>query len=152
MLVRGGYNEGLPPEAGPLGYQREFDFQDEAVLRTADLLAIPYDYPGEKTVVNYTTDEFTSVCPWSGLPDFAHLDISYIPRSKLVELKSLKLYLTSFRSVGILQEHSVNRILKDLVGLVDPVWMRVSARFAPRGGIATEVSAEHGAKEQFAGG
>ncbi|MEK7848540.1 MAG: preQ(1) synthase [Chloroflexota bacterium] len=130
-----------------MGYQREFDFQGVEALRTADLLAIPYDYPGEKTVVSYITDEFTSVCPWSGLPDFAHLEISYIPREKLVELKTLKLYLTSFRNVGILQEHSVNRILKDLVGLLAPVWMRVSARFAPRGGIATEVSAEHGQRE-----
>jgi 7-cyano-7-deazaguanine reductase len=128
-------------------YRREFDFSGEEALRTADLLAIPYDYPGKKTVVSYTTDEFTSVCPWSGLPDFAHLEISYIPGRTLVELKSLKLYLTSFRSVGILQEHCVNRILKDLVGLLDPVWMQVSARFAPRGGIATEVSAEHGQRE-----
>ncbi len=147
MPVRGVGDAGLPPEAGPLGYQREFDFQGVEALRTADLLAIPYDYPGEKTVVSYITDEFTSVCPWSGLPDFAHLEISYIPREKLVELKTLKLYLTSFRNVGILQEHSVNRILKDLVGLLAPVWMRVSARFAPRGGIATEVSAEHGQRE-----
>jgi 7-cyano-7-deazaguanine reductase len=145
--MRPGREVGLPPETGPLDYRREFEFCGEEALRTADLLAIPYEYPGERTVVSYTTDEFTSVCPWSGLPDFARLEISYTPRHKLVELKSLKLYLTSFRSVGILQEHSVNRILKDLVGLLDPVWMRVSARFAPRGGIAAEVSAERGHPE-----
>ncbi len=137
----------LHPNAGQPGYREEFDFSGEEALRTADLLAIHYEYPGEKTVVSYTTDEFTSVCPWSGLPDFAHVEISYIPGNTLVELKSLKLYLASFRSVGILQEHSVSRILKDLAALLDPVWMRVSARFAPRGGIATEASAEHGRRE-----
>jgi 7-cyano-7-deazaguanine reductase len=145
--VRQGREAGLPPEAHPPDYRREFEFSGEEALRTADLLAISYEYPGDRTVVSYTTDEFTSVCPWSGLPDFAHLEISYIPRHALVELKSLKLYLTSFRSVGILQEHSINRILKDIVGLVDPVWMQVSARFAPRGGMATEVRAEHGHRE-----
>ena len=138
---------GLHPETGDLDYREEFEFSGEEVLRTAVLLAIPYQYPGEKAVVSYTTDEFTSVCPWSGLPDFAHLEISYIPGRTLVELKSLKLYLTSFRSVGILQEHSVSRILRDLAALLEPVWMRVSARFAPRGGIATQASAEHGRRE-----
>lgn len=133
-----------PLEGEALDYKSQFPVAGEDTLRSADLMAIPYDYPGERTVVSYITDEFTSLCPWSGLPDFAQLEIRYIPREKLVELKSLKLYLTSFRSVGILQEHSVNRILRDLVALLDPVWMEVRAKFAPRGGIGTQVRVEYG--------
>src|SRR3989304_9967928 len=127
---------------------RAFDSETEAAIDTGVLEAIPFDYTGGATEVAYETEEFTSVCPWTGLPDFAHLTISYIPGEKLVELRSLKLYLTSFRNVGILQEHSVNRILKDLVAVVQPRSMTVEARFRERGGIATEVRVEHGQREQ----
>ena len=124
---------------------RLFECQGEEAIRADLLQAIPFDYSqGPPTQVVYDTEEFTSVCPWTGLPDFAHLTISYIPGEKLVELRSLKLYLTSFRNVGILQEHSVNRILRDLVALVQPRSMTVEARFRERGGIATEVRVEHG--------
>ena len=128
---------------------RLFECQGEEAIRADLLQAIPFDYSqGPPTQVVYDTEEFTSVCPWTGLPDFAHLTISYIPGEKLVELRSLKLYLTSFRNVGILQEHSVNRILRDLVALVQPRSMTVEARFRERGGIATEVRVEHGQREQ----
>ena len=114
---------------------KRFDTQPENAIDTAILETIPFDYPGSDTEVIYTTEEFTAVCPWTGLPDFATLEIVYIPRDRLVELKSLKYYLTSFRNVGILQEHAVNRILNDLVRLLNPVSMSVEAEYRERGGI-----------------
>ena len=91
----------------------------------------------------YETDEFTFVCPWTGLPDFARLLIKYMPDRTLVELKSLKYYLTSYRNVGILQEHAVNRILDDLVVLLRPVFMTVEAEYRERGGLKTTATARY---------
>ena len=127
-----------------------FAAQREEAIRADLLEAIPFDYTsGPPTEVVYETEEFTSLCPWTGLPDFAHITIKYIPGEKLVELKSLKLYLTSFRNVGILQEHSPNRILRDLAGLLWPRQMEVEARFRERGGIKTQVKVEyHPEKEE----
>ncbi len=107
------------------------------------LEAIPFDYPGSATEVVYETDEFTAVCPWTGLPDSGKLVIRYLPDSLLVELKSLKYYLTSYRNVGILQEHAVNRILQDLVQLLQPVSMTVEAEYRERGGIKTKAVARY---------
>ncbi|MEK7873784.1 MAG: preQ(1) synthase, partial [Chloroflexota bacterium] len=104
---------------------------------------LPFEDPAAATMVSYDTDEFTSVCPWTGLPDFGRLVITYEPRRWLVELKSLKYYLTSYRNVGILQEHAVNRILNDLVKLLRPRSMRVEAWFNQRGGLGTRVVAEY---------
>lgn len=120
-----------------------FDVQDESAIMTDILETIPYEYVGKKTEVTIPTSEFTSVCPWSGLPDFADIKISFIPNEKLVEMKSLKYYLTSYRNVGIYQEHATNRILKDLVELLDPLYMRVEALWNARGGLGTEVIVEH---------
>ncbi len=121
---------------------RRFDTQKEDVIDTAVLETIPFDYPGSGTEVVYETDEFTSVCPWTGLPDFANLTIRYVPDKYLVELKSLKYYLTSYRNVGILQEHAVNRILNDLVQLLETVSMVVESEFKERGGIKTVATAK----------
>jgi 7-cyano-7-deazaguanine reductase len=120
---------------------RRFDIQREEAIDVTVLEAIPFDYPGSATEVVYETDEFTSVCPWTGLPDFARLIIRYLPDRSLVELKSLKYYLTSYRNVGILQEHAVNRILKDLVQLLHPVSMAVESEYKERGGIKTKAVA-----------
>jgi len=114
---------------------RRFDSRGEDTIDVAVLESIPFEYPGSDTEVVYETEEFTSVCPWSGLPDLARLIITYVPREKLVELKSLKYYLTSFRNVGILQEHAVNRVLNDLVDLLEPKSMTVEAEYRERGGI-----------------
>jgi 7-cyano-7-deazaguanine reductase len=121
---------------------RRFDIQPEDVIDVAVLEAIPFEYPGSATEVVYETEEFTTVCPWTGLPDFGTLTITYVPQDKLVELKSLKYYLTSFRNVGILQEHAVNRILNDLVALLKPVSMTVEAEYRERGGIKGYAVAE----------
>lgn len=122
---------------------RRFDTQQEDTIDVAVLEAIPFDYPDSATEVVYETDEFTSVCPWTGLPDFARLVIRYLPDKSLVELKSLKYYLTSYRNVGILQEHVVNRILQDLVQLLQPVSMVIEADYRERGGIKTKAVARY---------
>jgi 7-cyano-7-deazaguanine reductase len=122
---------------------RRFDIQKEDAIDVTVLEAIPFDYPGSATEVVYETDEFTAVCPWTGLPDFARLIIRYVPDRSLMELKSLKYYLTSYRNVGILQEHAVNRILKDLIQLLHPVSMVVEAEYRERGGIKTKAVARY---------
>ena len=123
--------------------QIRFDIQSEDAIRTDLLEAIPFDYAGSATEVTYETDEFTSVCPWTGLPDFAKLVMRYVPDRQLVELKSLKYYLTTYRNVGILQETVVNRILKDLVALLGPNSMTIEANFRERGGIRTKAVAKY---------
>ena len=122
---------------------RRFDIQSEEAIDLAVLEAIPFDYPGSATEVVYETEEFTCVCPWSGLPDFARLVIRYVPYHSLVELKSLKYYLTSYRNVGILQENAVNRILQDLVQLLQPVSMVIEADYKGRGGLKTRAVAKY---------
>ena len=121
--------------------EKRFDIHTEADIDVGVLETIPFDYSGSTTEVVYETEEFTCVCPWTGLPDFGLLTISYIPNKSLIELKSLKYYLTSYRNVGIIQEHVVNRILKDLVKLVKPLSMTVDAEYRERGGIKSYATA-----------
>ncbi len=92
--------------------------------------------------VTLSTEEFTCVCPMTGQPDFAKITIQYIPDQKIVESKSLKLYLWSFRNEGVFHEHVTNIILDDLVAALKPRWCKVSAQFAVRGGIGITVDAE----------
>jgi 7-cyano-7-deazaguanine reductase len=125
----------------PLG--RRYDVQDVSTVDVKALETFPYEYPGKDIVINIDTDEFTAVCPWSGLPDFATIRIDYIPDKLIVELRSLKYYLLSYRSVGIYQEHLVNRLLEDLVRCARPKWMKVTADYKVRGGIHTVASREH---------
>jgi 7-cyano-7-deazaguanine reductase len=120
---------------------KRFDIQKEDAIDVAVLETIPFNYAGSETEVVYETEEFTCVCPWTGLPDFGILTITYIPNKSLIELKSLKYYLTSYRNVGIIQEHAVNRILKDLVKLVKPLSMTVDAEYRERGGIKSYATA-----------
>ncbi len=120
---------------------KRFDIQDETAIDVDILEAISFEYPDSETEIVYETEEFTCVCPWTGLPDFGTITISYMPDESLIELKSLKYYLTSFRNVGIIQEHVVNRILNDLVSLVQPYSMLVEAEYRERGGITSNASA-----------
>lgn len=115
---------------------------DKSRVNPKLLKAIDYEHPGKKIGIIVETDEFTCLCPWSGLPDFAHLKISYIPVKLCVELKSLKLYLHSFRNVGIVHESVVNIVLKDLVKIVKPKEMHIEAAFTIRGGLKTTVVAD----------
>jgi len=93
--------------------------------------------------VTLTSDEFTCICPMTGQPDFAKIKIEYIPDKKILESKSLKLYLWSFRNEGVFHEHVTNIILDDLVAALKPRWCKVSAQFAVRGGIGITVDAEY---------
>ena len=89
------------------------------------------------------TEEFTSVCPFSGLPDFACVTITYTPDRRCIELRSLKYYLMSYRNVGIWYEHLVNRMLEDLVAACAPKRMTVVIECAPRGGLSSTVTADY---------
>tara|TARA_Y100000590_G_scaffold428497_1_gene539892 strand:- start:650 stop:1051 length:402 start_codon:yes stop_codon:yes gene_type:complete len=122
---------------------KRYDVEDYSSIDTDILEHIPFEYPGSASEVAYETGEFTSVCPWTGLPDFGKLIITYRPSNRLVELKSLKYYLTSFRNIGILQEHAVNQILNDLVALLEPEYMTIEAFFNDRGGLSTQVKASY---------
>ncbi len=130
---------------------RRFDVDTVEAIDAQVLEVLPYEYPGRECVVEYYTDEFTAVCPWTGLPDFGRLSIRYTPAESLIELKSLKYYLLSYRNVGILQEHAVNRILDDLVAACRPRWMEVECDFALRGGLGTRVRAEYTGDEHSEG-
>ncbi len=121
--------------------ERRFDRSTEEDIDTRVLETIPFEYAGSPTDVAYETEEFTCVCPWTGLPDFGRVTIKYRPDRNLIELKSLKYYLMSFRNVGIIQEHAVNRVLRDLVNLIDPLSMTVEADYRERGGIKGRASA-----------
>ena len=113
----------------------------------ADVLDIfPYEYPGKDVLINIDMNEFTAVCPFSGLPDFATIKVDYIPNKLIIELRSFKYYLLSYRDVGIYQEHAVNRILQDLVQCCKPKWMQVIADYNIRGGVHTVASVEWGKK------
>lgn len=100
-------------------------------------------FPQRDYTVEIVCPEFTSVCPKTGQPDFGTLTFTYTPDQKCVELKSLKLYLQSFRNQGIFYEHVTNRILDDLVAAVGPRRMTLHAAFTARGGIATSVTVEY---------
>jgi len=94
--------------------------------------------------VKFNCPEFTSLCPITGQPDFATIYISYIPEQKMVESKSLKLYLVSFRNHGDFHEDVVNIIMKDLIKLMDPRYIEVWGKFLPRGGISIDPYANYG--------
>ncbi len=128
--------EGLTPEP-------------ESSIKPELLAPIDYKYRGKEIEIKITTSEFTSLCPLSGLPDFAKLTIRYVPDRKCVELKSLKYYLLSYRNVGIFYEHLVNRIAEDLVKLLKPVRLSVLAEFTRRGGIRTTVLSQYTRKRGF---
>ena len=107
------------------------------------LEVFPNRHPKREYIVTLHTDEFTCVCPMTGQPDFANITIQYIPDKWIVESKSLKLYLWSFRNEGVFHEHVTNIILDDLVAILHPHWCKVSAEFSVRGGISIKVEAEH---------
>lgn len=109
-------------------------------------------YPGRDYVVEIVQPEFTSVCPRTGQPDFGKLTISYTPQDRCVELKSLKLYLQRFRNEGIFYENVTNRILDDLVAVLQPRWIQIVAAFTARGGISTTVTAAFHAERGGGGG
>ena len=110
----------------------------------AELPAIetwPNQFPGYE--ISVEIPEYNAICPKTGLPDFGHLTIRYVPGERCLELKSLKLYIVAYRNVGIFYENAVNRILADCVAACRPVRMTVTGRFSSRGGISSIVEARY---------
>jgi 7-cyano-7-deazaguanine reductase len=123
-----------------LGKETDYVFDYNAdVLEAFDNKHPEYDYH-----VKLNAPEFTSLCPITGQPDFATVYISYIPGTKLVESKSLKLYLFSFRNHGAFHENCINVIMKDLIKLMDPKYIEVWGKFLPRGGISIDPYSNYG--------
>ncbi|HVF34196.1 MAG TPA: preQ(1) synthase [Candidatus Saccharimonadia bacterium] len=114
-----------------------------ATRPTKSLETFPNPQPGRDYTIRMRAPEFTCVCPKTGQPDFATLVIEYVPEKLCVELKSLKLYLWSYRDVGAFHEAVTNGILDDLVKATKPRFMRLTAEWFVRGGIYTTVVAEH---------
>lgn len=108
-----------------------------------DLLRVfPYEYKGKEITIKLETDEFSAVCPWSGLPDFGKIIVEYIPKDKILELKSFKYYLYTYRNVGIYQEHAINKIFEDLYKILKPRWLKIILKYNIRGGIENTVVRE----------
>lgn len=97
----------------------------------------PNQFPHYVITTRYP--EYTSVCPKTGLPDYGTITIEYMPRKHCLELKSLKMYLLAYRSLGIFYENAVNRMLRDIVAAIHPVWCEVRGEFTPRGGLTTSI-------------
>ena len=102
-----------------------------------------YKYKGKETRISFTCPEFTAICPFSDFPDFATIKIDYIPAERCVELKSLKLYINSYRSIKIFHEHVVNRILEDFVRACQPLAVEIEGDFNIRGNIKTVIRASY---------
>jgi len=103
----------------------------------------PYEFPGSEIKINFEMPEFTCICPFSDFPDFATIRIEYVPNQRCIELKSLKLYINSFRKVKIFHEHAINVILEDFVKACDPLSVEIEGDFNVRGNIKTTVRANH---------
>lgn len=108
----------------------------------------PYEYNNNNIWIEIVYPEFTSLCPMTGLPDFATIRISYIPNTKIVELKSLKYYFLGFRQEGIFYEHVVNKIIEDLNNLLKTKFIQIEAHFTTRGGMFSVVTAQAGVPPQ----
>ena len=121
--------------------ERRWDVEAYDRIDAGRLETFAYEYPGSSAVVEISTDEFTAVCPWSGLPDFGRLTVRYVPQERVLELKSFKYYLHSYRNVGIYQEHAANHILGDLVAACAPKWMELVLDYNIRCGVHTTVTA-----------
>ncbi len=123
-----------------LGKQTDYNFSYNPDI----LEAFDNKHPGNDFFVKFNAPEFTSLCPITGQPDFATVHISYIPDKKLVESKSLKLYLFSFRNHGAFHEDCINIIMKDLIQLLQPKYIEVLGKFMPRGGLSIDPFGNYG--------
>ena len=115
--------------------------RDEMNLFPLDTFA--YEFPGREVKIDFKITEFTAICPFSDFPDFATISLEYVPRERCVELKSLKLYINSFRNVKIFHEHVINVILEDFVHACDPLSVEIEGDFHVRGNIKTVVRASY---------
>ena len=122
---------------------KSFPFDGVEHIQPELLETFPYEYPTRDAEIELECEEWNCVCPFSGLPDFGCLSIHYVPGEVCLELKSFKYYLTSFRTVGIYQEHAANRVLEDLVAACAPRKMEVVLDYRLRGGIHTVVTVRY---------
>jgi len=133
-------NVNLPP-----ANQQDLDIRstprEEMDLYPLD--TFPYEFPGREIKINFEMPEFTAICPFSDFPDFATIRLEYVPNERCVELKSLKLYINSFRQVKIFHEHVINVILEDFVRACDPLSVEIGGDFHVRGNITTIVKASY---------
>jgi len=128
----------------PIPEGKIFHFDSSEKIRTDFLEVFPYK--GEKQYITYKTDEFSAVCPFSGLPDIATVIIDYIPKKHCLELKSLKYYFVSFRNVGIYQEAVTDRVAHDLWEVLSPHYLKITTIYNTRGGINATCMMEKGVK------
>ena len=129
-----------PQGLSQLGQKTELpESPDAAVLES-----VPNSHPESDYVVRFTSPEFTSICPITGQPDFAHLVIDYVPDARLVESKSLKLYLASFRNHGAFHEDCTVAIAKRLEEVLAPRWLRIGGYWYPRGGMPIDIFYQSG--------
>lgn len=103
----------------------------------------PYEYVGRKIKINFEIPEFTAICPFSDFPDFAVIRLEYVPNERCIELKSLKMYINSFRDIKVFHEHVINIILEDFVKACDPLKVEIEGDFHVRGNIKTVVRAKY---------
>ncbi|MGH9943033.1 MAG: preQ(1) synthase [Pyrinomonadaceae bacterium] len=131
--------------APPPANQQGLDIRPtpRAEMNLYPLDTFPYEYAGREITVSFEMTEFTAICPFSDFPDFAVLKLAYVPNERCVELKSLKLYVNSFRDVKIFHEHVVNVILEDFVRACDPLRVELEGDFHVRGNIKTVVRASY---------
>ncbi len=115
----------------------------ERLIAEGKLITFPNPRVGRHYTINITLPEFTCKCPFSGYPDFATIQVSYVPDQRVVELKAIKLYINSYRDRYISHEESVNQILDDLIAACDPLEIRIKGDFTPRGNVHTVIEAEH---------
>ena len=115
--------------------------REEMSLSRLDTFA--YEFPGREIRIRFEIPEFTAICPFSDFPDFATIRLEYVPNQRCVELKSLKLYINSFRQVKIFHEHVINVILEDFVRACDPLSVEIEGDFNVRGNIKTTVRASY---------
>lgn len=122
-------------------YDGKINFGYEKIQQDV-LEFFPYEFKGEKILLKTETEEFNCLCPWSSLPDFATLKIEYIPNERCIELKTFKMYIVSYREVGIFHEHAVNKIFNDIAGLIIPQYLKVILEYKNRGGFLTTAEKE----------
>jgi len=123
--------------------QQDLDIQStpRTEMNLYPLDAFAYEFPGKEIKINFEIPEFTCVCPFSDFPDFATIRLAYVPNERCIDLRSLKLYINSFRDVKVFHEHVINMILEDFVGACDPLSVELEGDFNVRGNIKTTIRA-----------
>jgi 7-cyano-7-deazaguanine reductase len=129
----------------PAPNQQKLDIQStpRGQMQLYPIDTFPYEFPGREIEIKFEIPEFTCICPFSDFPDFATIKLQYTPNERCVELKSLKLYINSFRDVKIFHEHVINVILEDFVRACDPLRVEIEGDFNVRGNIKTVVRSSY---------